>query len=103
MTFLNVSVYVASFYIDSDIVSSLRASALWNKFTAATFQGTEGQWFARDLVRKHKGDMSLTVLPVRNTNGAHLRTGFIKNYKSLLNKEKSYLSAEQVAVSDVLI
>lgn len=52
VTFLNVSVYVAALYIDSDLKSQIKGSQLWSNFTANTMAANtvEGRWFAKDLV-----------------------------------------------------
>lgn len=42
--------------------------------------------------------MTLTILPVRNTNGSHMKAGFVKSFNAFLEKEKPVLSADQAKV-----
>ncbi|TPX43619.1 hypothetical protein SeLEV6574_g04941 [Synchytrium endobioticum] len=82
VTFLQIPVYIASFYTNMVAVTSLRSAhkAAKLKSLAAgpdAFLKNEGN-IVRDILSIDGAEYCVRVEPVRNTNGAHLRNGFMK-------------------------
>ncbi|TPX54951.1 chalcone isomerase [Powellomyces hirtus] len=82
VTFLNVSVYTIGFYLDADVMNRLRQSSDWK----AGYKPEDMEKYVEKLVRG-KGDISVRVEPVRNTDGPHLRNGFMRILTKQMGQE----------------
>ncbi|KAJ3391828.1 hypothetical protein HDU92_008796 [Lobulomyces angularis] len=100
VTFLNVSVYVVSFYLSEKILNSIKSSSNWKDFTSAAFLKKEefGNWYVRDLCERMQGSMMIRIEPVKNTNGAHLKRGFNRFLLPLFERDKITMSPNDQAI-----
>ncbi|KAH6581584.1 hypothetical protein BASA61_009003 [Batrachochytrium salamandrivorans] len=81
VTLLYISVYTASIYTDQALRHHIANSARWTQEyvpSKLTKSNTESKWFIQDLVNGHKGEITLRLDPVRNTDGPHLRNGVVR-------------------------
>eukprot|EP00842_Homolaphlyctis_polyrhiza_P006981 jgi/Hompol1/872/HPOL_004035-RA len=98
VTFLSISVYTAAIYIDESIRKRISESSRWNQeFDAEKLTKVghpEGKWFVRDLA-EWEGEISVRVDPVRNTDGPHLRNGFVRFLTARLREEEASMSEQE--------
>ncbi|XJO71037.1 hypothetical protein BDV3_000623 [Batrachochytrium dendrobatidis] len=81
VTLLYLAVYTAAIYVDDSLTQRISRSTRWTQEFAQDklVQNTsDSKWFVSDLVNGHPGEISLRIDPVRNTNGPHLRNGFVR-------------------------
>ncbi|KAJ3020774.1 hypothetical protein HKX48_000225 [Thoreauomyces humboldtii] len=83
VTFLNVSVYAVGFYLDETALSRIASSPRWKDYSSANLDA-----FVEDLVRG-TGSVSVRVEPVRNTDGPHLRNGFLRILQKQIGIEEA--------------
>ncbi|KAI8927522.1 chalcone isomerase, partial [Entophlyctis helioformis] len=107
VTFLYVSVYTAGIYVNDALKKRIQSSSRWRQeYSADKLIKGEGEakWFARDLVDGRNGsEISLRIDPVRNTDGPHLRNGFVRFLTARLRQEEAGMSeTERASFADAL-
>ncbi|KAJ3153869.1 hypothetical protein HDU89_008734 [Geranomyces variabilis] len=90
VTFLNISVYTVGFYLDSRSMDALRKrAATFAPFTSAPEKKLED--VVEPLIRGNS-EVSVRVVPVRDTDGPHLRNGFMRILTGRMGHESATLS-----------
>ncbi|KAJ3089663.1 hypothetical protein HK102_005808 [Quaeritorhiza haematococci] len=96
VTFLNVSVYVLGLYIEKEALRKLQSSPLSSKYSTIDFLNwADDGLLVKGIVRRPDVELSLRIEPVRNTNGAHLRGGFMRFLQKRYAKEEKSLTPEE--------
>ncbi|KAI8821020.1 chalcone isomerase [Fimicolochytrium jonesii] len=90
VTFLNVSVYTIGYYISTPSIARLRSSPSFKSYTPATLSD-----FTAPLTRDTSTPLALRISPVRNTDGPHLRNGFMRILTRQLAAEDAMLTPEE--------
>ncbi|KAJ3173387.1 hypothetical protein HDU87_007656 [Geranomyces variabilis] len=91
VTFLNISVYTVGFYLDSRSMDALRKrAATFAPFTSAPEKKLED--VVEPLIRGDAAEVSVRVVPVRDTDGPHLRNGFMRILTARMGHESATLS-----------
>ena len=98
VSFLGISVYVASIYVDGSILSQLKHSNSWSNFTKKQFLEPSElpNFYARDLCDRMSGSILLAIQPVRNTNGTHMKIGFLKYLEERFKVEQDLFSPSEL-------
>ncbi|KAJ3049606.1 hypothetical protein HK097_009425 [Rhizophlyctis rosea] len=101
VTFINFNAYTIGFYLSPTTCSRIQKSFKWRSDFSAKHLldgDQQGEYFVRDLVRG-EGEVAIRIDPTRNTDGPHLRNGFMRFLTARLAKEDDELSeVEKTAI-----
>ncbi|SAM03129.1 hypothetical protein [Absidia glauca] len=92
VSFLHINVYVLGLYMRSEDIGELQSDPKWKDFDKAKF--LENEELALSLLHQPI-DISIRVVPVRNTNAQHLRDGFTKALIQRMRSQKLSEAEEQ--------
>ncbi|KAI8060045.1 chalcone-flavanone isomerase-domain-containing protein [Gongronella butleri] len=91
VSFLNLNVYVVGLYMKSEDIGQLLKHPSWKHFSKDQFLSDEA--LAVSLLQQPV-DVSVRIVPVRNTNTQHLRDGFTRSLVSRMKDQAKDLTEE---------
>ncbi|CAO3683779.1 unnamed protein product [Rhizopus stolonifer] len=91
VTFLSLYVYALGMYMRNEDIESLKSLPGWKDFDKKKF--LENEEMANQLLDQ-PFDISIRIIPFRNTNTQHLRDGFVRSFMQRM-KDQSLTEDEE--------
>ncbi|KAI8089377.1 chalcone-flavanone isomerase [Halteromyces radiatus] len=92
VSFLKLNVYVLGLYMRSEDIGELQKDAKWKDFNKTDF--LENEDLALSLLDQPV-DVSIRIVPVRNTNTQHLRDGFTRSLLQRMRQQSKTMTEEE--------
>ncbi|ORZ16242.1 chalcone-flavanone isomerase-domain-containing protein [Absidia repens] len=92
VSFLNINVYVLGLYMRSEDIGELQTNSKWKHFDKAQF--LEQEELALSLLDQPV-DVSIRIVPVRNTNTQHLRDGFTRSLLQRMRAQSKTMTEDE--------
>ncbi|KAI8344232.1 chalcone isomerase [Chlamydoabsidia padenii] len=92
VSFLNINVYVLGMYMKSEDIHQLQLDPKWKHFDKADFLAKED--LALSLLNQPV-DVSIRIVPVRNTNTQHLRDGFTRSLLQRMRQQSKTMTEDE--------
>ncbi|CAO3587093.1 unnamed protein product [Absidia cylindrospora] len=100
VSFLKINVYVLGLYMRSEDIGELQTNSKWKHFNKAQF--LEQEELALSLLDQPV-DVSIRIVPVRNTNTQHLRDGFTRSLlQRMRTQSKTMTEDEEKKIMDAI-
>ncbi|KAI8897070.1 chalcone-flavanone isomerase-domain-containing protein [Globomyces pollinis-pini] len=101
VTFLYVNAYTISLYVSDEVKKRLQSTSRWREeYTPSKWNanGGESNWFLRNLIDMEPSTLALQIIPVRDTDGTHLRNGLVRFLTQQFSINRSHLTTEEQAL-----